>query len=233
MKNKIFITSLFLSLACTAFAQKNWFRLQKDSTALIQEATLIKDLFVSDINSIKPGWNFSLKTTIKTTPMLVYYDSQTAHLPLWSQLPEQIQNWFYEIGENKNDGQEIFGLFFNGFYLPHELAHGFEDTLGKLNRSYKNEYFANTIAILWFRKHGYLKELEKCYETAKVIMAKTPNPVPNGQTAENFFTKNYNEILLSGNPSVYGFMQFGQFIKIYEDKTLPDFDTFIKTYLSN
>lgn len=30
-------------------------------------------------------------------------------------------------------------------------------------------------------------------------------------------------------PYVYGYMQFKQFIEIYEDKNLPDFDTFIKT----
>lgn len=231
MKNKISLIVFFLAFTRIASAQ-NWFKLQNDSIELTKEATLIKDKFVQDINTIKPELNFSLETILKTTPMLIYYDDKTAHIPLWNQIPEQMQNWFYGMGESQNNGQKIFALFFNGFYLPHELAHGFEDALGKLKKSYNNEYFANTVAILWLRKHGFYKELEECYESAKTIMAKTPNPVPDGQTTESFFTKNYDEILLNGNPSVYGFMQFGQFIEIYENNSLPDFDTYIKSYLN-
>lgn len=233
MKKKYFILLTVLLFAKTIFAQNLWFKLYEDSTALIQDAESIKNRFVKDINSIRPELNFSLKTLIKTTPMLIYYDEKTAHVPLWSQLPKQMHNWFYAMGGNEVDGKKIFSLFFNGFYLPHELAHGFEDILGKLNRSYKNEYFANTAAILWMRKHGYDRELKECYDLAQRIMAKTPNPVPDGQTVEHYFTENYNEILLNGDPSVYGFMQFSQFIEIYEDKSLSDFDTYITLYLND
>lgn len=233
MKTKIFFTTLLLVFAGISSAQNIWFKTHKDSTTLIQEANLIKDMFVQDINSIRPELEFSLKTTLKTSPMLIYYNDKTAYLPLWEQLPEQMKNWFYAMGGDTLNGQKIFGLFFNGFYLPHELAHGFEDALKKLNQSYKNEYFANTAAILWLRKHNYNKQLKECYEVAKDIMSKTPNPVPEEQSIENYFTDNYENILQNGDPSVYGYMQFGQFIKIYEDETLPDFDTYIKSYLSD
>lgn len=233
MKKQIFFITFLLAYSGITPAQSVWFRLHQDSIGLIQEADLLKNMFVQDINSLKPELNFSLQTALKTTPMLIYYDNKTAHIPLWGQLPEQTQDWFYEMGGNINNGHKIFALFFNGFYLPHELAHGFEDLLGKLNRSYQNEYFANTVAILWLRKHNYHEKLRECYEAAKDIMAKTPNPVPDGQVAENFFTENYSDIIQNGNPSVYGYMQFGQFIKIYEDNSLPDFDTYVKHYLNN
>lgn len=232
MAKKLFLSAFFFLLTEAILAQNIWFKLHQDSVELKQQAETIKDLFVQDINAIKPELNFSLRTTIKTTPMLIFYNEQTAHIPLWSELPEPMQNWFYEQGESISNGRKIFALFFNGFYLPHELAHGFEDLLGKLKHSYQNEFFANTVAILWLRKHNYHEELKNCYEAAKKIMAKTPNPVPEGELAEDFFTKNYSEILHNGNPSVYGYMQFGQFIKIYEDERLPDFDTYIKARLN-
>jgi hypothetical protein len=52
--------------------------------------------------------------------------------------------------------------------------------------------------------------------------------VPEGQTVEEYFTKNYEQA--AKDPFVYGYMQFAQFIKVYEDKTLPDFDTYITNY---
>jgi hypothetical protein len=125
-------------------------------------------------------------------------------------------------------GQELFGLFFNGFYLPHELGHALQKELTqyKAANSYESEYLANIISMLWWQKQGKHKELKNCYELAKKIMMQLKNPVPSGETAEQYFTEHYEEA--GKNPFVYGYMQFGQFIKIYEDKNLPDFDTKIK-----
>jgi hypothetical protein len=63
------------------------------------------------------------------------------------------------------------------------------------------------------------------------MWAKLPNPIPKDTTIEVYFNKNYDEA--SANPYVYGYMQFKQFIEIYEKKQLPDFDTFIKLQISN
>lgn len=62
------------------------------------------------------------------------------------------------------------------------------------------------------------------------MFAQLPNPVPNGQTPEEYFGKNYEEA--SKDPFVYGYMQFSQFISVYEDKKLPAFDVFIKDFIS-
>jgi hypothetical protein len=62
------------------------------------------------------------------------------------------------------------------------------------------------------------------------MWSKLPNPVPANMSEEEYFTKNYEQA--SQNPYIYGYMQFRQFMQIYEDKSLPDFDVFIKNYLS-
>jgi hypothetical protein len=58
------------------------------------------------------------------------------------------------------------------------------------------------------------------------MFAKLPNPVPEGISKEDYFTKNYEQA--ASNPFVYAYMQFGQFITIYEDNSLPSFDVYMK-----
>lgn len=150
---------------------------------------------------------------------------------MWNQVISEQQKFFYEVSGSEIEGKKTFGYFFNGFYLPHELGHSLQKIIqGNLNSSYESEYFANTVAILWWRKNGREKELKQCYESAKMIWQKIPNPLPDGVTIEEYFLKNYNEA--TQNPYTYGYMQFKQFILISEDKNLPDFNTFIKQYLN-
>lgn len=224
---KIVLLSFLLSVQI-GIAQKKWFNTYVDSIALVKEAQLITQSFTKDIKKSNKNLKYEIKTVLHTTPYLIYFYKDAANIPLWQQvIPEQKQ-FFYEIAGSEAEGKKIFGLFFNGFYLPHELGHAYEFALkGEAQGSYKGEYFANTVAILWWKKHHRNKELKQCYEAAKKMWAKLPNPVPEGSTIEEYFSKNYEEA--SANPYVYGYMQFKQFIEIYEDKNLPDFDTFIKT----
>ena len=48
-------------------------------------------------------------------------------------------------------------------------------------------------------------------------------------TIEEYFLKNYEKA--SKDPYTYGYMQFKQFIEIYEDETLPGFNAFVEKYL--
>lgn len=61
------------------------------------------------------------------------------------------------------------------------------------------------------------------------MWGKLPNPIPEGMTIQEYFSKNYEKA--SENPYVYGYMQFKQFILIYEDKNLSNFDSFVQSYL--
>ncbi len=223
---KIIVFSLLLSIQI-ATAQKKWFTTYSDSIALVKDANAITKSFTKDIKKCNKNVAYNIKTVLHTTPYLIYFYKDAANIPLWEQvIPEQKQ-FFYEIAGSEAEGKKFFGLFFNGFYLPHELGHAYEYAVkGETIGSYKGEYFANTVAILWWKKHHREKELKECYEAAKKMWAKLPNPVPEGSTIEEYFSKNYEEA--SANPYVYGYMQFKPFIEIYEDKNLPDFDTFIK-----
>ncbi len=231
---KFTLVFVFLFSTCQLFAQKDWFSLYKDSTLLMKDADLITAKFENDIKKISPNINYSIKTVLNTTPYLIYFNDilKTANLPIWDQVIPQQKEFFYEVAGSEEDGKIAFGLFFNGFYLPHELGHAFQYAANNnvTNLSYQNEYFANTIAILWWRKHKRDKELKLCYDYAKKMWSKLPNPVPANMTEEEYFTKNYEEA--TQNPYTYGYMQFKQFIQIYEDKSLPDFDVFVKKYLT-
>ncbi len=231
---KVFFLICLLCASRPGFAQSKWFGLYTDSTSLVRDAREITSKFIADVKKIQPGLAFEVGTVLHTTPYLIYYDdrpnAKTANLPLWEQVIPDQKNFFYEVAGGELEGKRAFGLFFNGFYLPHELGHAFQDaSKGNSAPSFKNEYFANVVAMLWWRKQGRLDDLKSCYAYAKTMWSKLPNPVPPGVTADEFFTKNYEKA--TENPYVYGYMQFKQFIDVYEDKGLPDFDTFIRKSL--
>lgn len=230
------LQKILLSLSCvlllqTAFAQKKWFSFYTDSAALVKKGTSISQQFMKDVRALKPDLAMQPKVILHTTPYLIYYDlkEQRVNLPLWNQMPKELVSFFTEMAGTEQKGRQMFALFFNGFYLPHELGHGFQHLVAKAKLGYEGEYFANTVAVLWWRKHHQKKQLKQCYELAKNIMTKLTNPVPAGQTMQQYYSENYEKA--SENPYVYGYMQFGQLVQIYKDKSLPDFDTFIQNYL--
>lgn len=232
---KIFALLFLIASTSSAFSQTKWFTLYPDSTSLVTDGNAITKQFTQDLLKLKPDLAFDVKTILNTTPYLIYfYDDgkvKTANLPIWSQVIQPQKEFFYEVSGSQSEGEKAFGLFFNGFYLPHELGHALEKvTKGNIANSYESEYFANTVAILWWKKNGREKELKSCYEMAKRIFAKLPNPVPAGTSIEEYFTKNYEQA--STNPYTYGYMQFRQFIEIYENKKLSTFDDFVKQYLA-
>ncbi|MBX2931629.1 MAG: hypothetical protein KF781_06780 [Chitinophagaceae bacterium] len=52
------------------------------------------------------------------------------------------------------------------------------------------------------------------------------NPVPANENYKEYITKHYNE--LASDPYKYGYIQFSQFVEIYENNKLSGFGTFIK-----
>lgn len=233
MKKGLLFIACVLSIQL-ASSQSQWFKLYEDSTALVNDGKAITAVFSNDIQKIKPSLSFSVDTKLNTTPYLIFYwgenGQRTANLPKWDQVIEPQKQFFYQVAGSEAAGKNMFRLFFNGFYLPHELGHALEHiTKGNLKGSYQEEYFANIVGMLWWKKQGKTKELKECYEFAKKVWAKLPNPVPAGSTMEEYFTANYQKA--TEDPFVYGYMQFKQFILVYEDKSLPDFDNFIKSYL--
>lgn len=212
------------------FAQKKWFTVYADSASLINDARMITTTFIMDIKNINPDLDYDIQTHINTTPYLIYYHNKTANLSLWDQLPLEFKDFFFKITDNAEEAKKTFGLFFNGFYLPHELGHGLQHLVeGTLEKSYTGEHFANKVSMLWWKKQGWENELKQCYELAKKILSKLPVPVIGDKTSEEYLKENYGKVVQ--DPFIYGFFQMNSIIDVYEDTTLPDFDTFIRDYL--
>lgn len=231
MKNLFLLTALICSYTC--FSQKNFFRVYTDSVSLVQDANQIARNFTKDVNAIKPIFFNTPEAILNTKPYLIFYSPKLnqVNLPIWEQVIPVQKKFFYELGGDLENGKEIFGLFFNGFFLPHELGHALQKALNiKENNLYQNEYFANIVAILYWRKENRNQELEACYTYAKKMVNQLPNPVPDGEDPIKYFNENYAQ--LGADPYKYGYYQFAQIIKIFEDKTLPNFEEYIRNYIS-
>jgi hypothetical protein len=232
---KILVSIVIIMVVNTVFAQENWFTTYSDSKTFMNDANRIKDQFVADIKDIQPDSKLNLHLVLNTTPSFIFIYRDTVHLSLWEELIPEQKHYLSLISGGEEEGKEVFGLFFNGFYLPHELAHGFQFSVEKKSdlREYDMEFYANTVAMLWWKKQHREAELERCYNFAKTMMKDYPDPFPAGVDWKDYFSENYDRIIndMELFSRIYPYVQFTQFIEIYEDKNLPEFDTYIKNYL--
>lgn len=228
---KLTLSLFIIFCSFSLFAQKSWFYVYSDSIALVNDANKIVVDMTNQINKIKPDLNFKLNNAIKnTSPYLIYVNSDKGivNLPLWSEVIPPQKKFFADVAGNEKDGLEVFGLFFNGFYLTHEVGHSFYHSMGKsFNNRYDSEYDANVIGMLYWRQKNKA-ELKLCYKYAKKMLEKLTSPIPPNENYKEYMAKHFNE--LSSDPYKYGYIQFKQFVEIYEDKSLPDFNTYIKNY---
>ncbi len=220
------------------YSQTPFFKVYNDSAQLVNDGKLITADFMQRVKKVDPSLQIQPTAILHTTPYLIYWDDslQTANLPIWKEvIPEQQQFFISLNAGNEAEGLRMFGLFFNGFYLPHELSHAIEwhyvehTHQRKSQGLYMSEYFANTLAIIYWREKGRTAELEACYRFAKKMVTQLPNPVPQGEDKIIYFNRNYQK--LSSNPYAYGYYQFSQFVEIYEKKELPSFSRFLEEYL--
>jgi hypothetical protein len=222
-----------LLIHLTAYSQNKLFRVFTDSAALVESANQIVADFSGKVNAIDSVFTAKPTAILNTQPFLIFYSPKynQVNLPIWSQVEMKQKQFFYQLGGNEKKGKQIFGYFFNGFYLAHELGHALQKATNKRDTSlYQNEYFANIVAILYWRKTNRTMELHQCYKYAKQMVSQLPNPVPPGEDPVKYFNTHYSE--LGADPYKYGYYQFAQFVKIYEDKTLENFDVFVMGYLA-
>ncbi len=229
MKNIITLILTF-TIAIYANAENLWFSAYSDSAALVADANTIIQQMTEKIQNTNPEIQMPGNVAVKnTTPYLIYIDSATVNLPMWEEVIPPQKKFFQEIAGSENEGKEVFGLFFNGFYIAHELGHSISANAGKkFDNAFDSEYDANIIAILYWRTTEQNEKLEKCYSYAKQMLKTLKNPVPENENTKEYITQHYSK--LAADPYQYGYIQFSQFVEIYEDQSLPDFDTFIKNY---
>lgn len=196
----------------------------------------IADDFIQKVNKLYPGHEFSPKVVITPTPSLAFYDSRNDAVTLtwWGQLPAEGKGFFLSLTDNDPlIIEKEFGMLFNWFYLPHELAHALQAKTGRTVNSkpgfdwWQVEMEANEMAFAYFRSKGNKKELEELYHYAKKILSVLPDPVPPGYDPIEFFNKNYPSAQKPLNPAVYGYFQMMQKVLIFENLDQPSFEEYL------
>lgn len=226
---------LFLLLANISLsAQQKLFHTYTDSAKLVTDANELVTSFFTKVKQADASITKAPQAILNTQPYLIFYlsENNSVNLPLWSQVNPDLQLFFSKLTHgDESEGKKIFGLFFNGFYIAHELGHAVQFSKEKKTiNKYQGELFANTLAILFWRESSNKKQLEKCYNYVNNMLKVLPDPIPAGENEEDYFNKNYER--LSKDPDKYGYFQFSQFKSIYEDKSLSTFTTYLKNYLS-
>jgi len=230
---KRILSILLLSWFCIiAKAQNNYFEIYTDSAALKnQNDELIGDI-ETRVKLVEPCFSFKgLTTEIPKTFMPGQYRSKTNKIYqlTWQIGGPPMESFLTEMGGSLDKGNALAALFFYGFFLPHEVGHALQyHTNNVPENAYDGEYEANELALLYWRSKGRDKELQQCNEMVKKILTKLKNPVPKNAEAKTYIAAHYNELLK--DPYKYAFIQFSQIVKILGDRSLPDFDTYIKKY---
>lgn len=231
MKRILSILLLFW-FCITAKAQHNYFEIYTDSAALKnQNDELIRDI-ETRVRLAEPSFSFKgLTTEIPKTFMPGQYRSKTNKIYqlTWQIGGPPMESFLTEMGGTPDKGKSLAALFFYGFFLPHEVGHALQHHTNKVpENAYDAEYQANELAVVYWRSKGKQKELQQCYEMAKIVLAKVKNPIPENADGKKYITAHYDELLR--DPYKYVFIQFSQIVKILDDKSLSDFDTYIKKY---
>jgi hypothetical protein len=230
--SRVFFLNICLFSSFSVSSQSKWFSLYSDSSAMVKDANTIVQDIKSTVQKANPALKLDANTAIKnTSPYLIYIDLElhTVNLPLWTEVIPEQKGFFAEVSGGEAQAKEVFGLFFNGFYLAHEYGHAFSANAGKdFSNAFDSEYDANVFAMLYWRKAGKEKELLLCYNYAKKMLQTLKDPVPQGEDYKQYMTKHYQE--LSSDPYKYGYIQFKQFVEVYESKAFSNFDAFVKNY---
>ncbi len=169
---KKILTILILLLNLNGYSQKKLFYAYADSAILVQDANKVVADFTTRVNAMIPAFASRPVAVLNTKPFLIFYSSKAnkVNLPIWHQVIDVQKKFFAELSGSEKEGKKMFGFFFNGFYLPHELGHALQHAAKKSEPDlYQNEYVANEIAILYWRKVKRTKELKKCYQYARKI----------------------------------------------------------------
>lgn len=233
------LLSLFVLIHVSA-GQTELFQTFTDKDALYTKSKEVVDQFAADCKKHIPQIETPPNVRVKTTPWMIYIDIEkipNIYIPVWNEVDSANKEYMNRIAGKSTSGKTLFGMLFNGFYIPHELGHWIVNTYidSAISMSYDDEYFANQIAMTWWRKQGKSAEITTIYKTIKKAMKSYKRPIPANVNVRDYYTKNYKKILedTENFANIYGYMQFSQFVEIYEDKTLPDFDTFLKKALAS
>ncbi|TDB66882.1 hypothetical protein [Arundinibacter roseus] len=218
---------LFLTASCTVTRAQEWFHAFPDTASLLRAGAELGKDFEKEVKAIDQTVAFVVPK-VKFDAMGPYYLPQenTVFLPQWQLAPEFFKEFCAELAGGAAEGEKIFGLFFNGFYVPHELGHALQFAANnRADNEYDNEYVANCLGLLYWRKKGKSKELEECYNFCKQALTKIKNPIPPNEDVKAYFTLHYEEF--GQDPYKYSYIQLSQFMMAYEDTRQTNFEEYV------
>lgn len=188
---------------------------------------------------------FELKTNvpeirIDAGVVLSSYDNgagNVVHEEYWTKLPAPVHTlfdqWATFTGDEPN-GRQLFQDMFYRFFFVHELGHWMQAEVldqrhdAKAGTAKKNadtarwqyETVANRISVAWWREQDpdYMDRLVKDF---RKIQRKLPNPIPHGEDARTFFTREYDK--LTEDPNAYGWFQLQMVISVYDEQPTISF----------
>ena len=142
---------------------------------------------------------------ITDTPSFGNYDpaSNTLRVSAWWLLNADQKKLFFHLAGPNADDQAAHRVFDHGTYrwvFVHELGHWWQACIdsAKNKSHYQREYDANRIAAAYWREHdpALLQGLAAGFTH---ILAGAPNPVPAGETPEEYFNANYEKLAHSSD----------------------------------
>jgi hypothetical protein len=159
------------------------------------------------------------------------------HEERWENVPAPEQANFDKWATYTADeptGKSLFEDMFYRFFFVHELGHWMQDEVLRQRRDplaktasknsetarWQYESVANRISVAWWREQDpdYLASLVNDF---RKIQRNLPNPIPPGQDARGFFTREYGK--LAEDPNAYGWFQLQMVILAYDEKPALSF----------
>ncbi len=177
---------------------------------------------------------------IDAGPTLSFYDNGTGnvvHEERWERVPLSEQASFNQWATYSADeptGKALFEDMFYRFFFVHELGHWMQDEVLRERRDpmakqadrnsgaarWQYESVANRISVAWWREQDP-SFLDRLVNNFRKIQRRLPKPIPQGEDARAFFTRQYQK--LAENPNAYGWFQLQMVILVYEEKPALSF----------
>lgn len=148
-------------------------------------------------------------------------EKNVLHIAVWSALSPEQQARFTRLagllGSGKT-GEEVFDDGVHRWVFVHELGHWWQACQRNTGENhYSVEYGANRIAAAYWRVKDpvFMERTEKKMTT---VIATMPQPVPTGQSLENYFNENYEKL---GPTPAYIWFQYSMVLKVQSENPLP------------
>jgi hypothetical protein len=194
--------------------------------AVRTQLTTLRDSFVDAIKAA--GFKASIdppQIALDNPPAFGRYDSGSnlLHIASWATLEPAGEARFIRLKALLNDPrspEEIFEDSVHRWIFIHELAHWWQACQHKdEGERYTVEYGANRISAAYWRMKdpAYMQQRTEHF---RAIVNLIPNPLPDGQSKENYFNEHFSTIV--GTPA-YSWFQANMVVDVSAENPLPTF----------